>query len=30
MMKELVQEYKGNNSIYEELDHANEKKLYPN
>ncbi|WP_443945494.1 polysaccharide biosynthesis protein [Pedobacter sp. AW1-32] len=25
MMKELVQEYKSNNSIYEELDHANEK-----
>lgn len=25
LMKQLVQEYKSNNSIYEELDHANEK-----
>ncbi|MET0572635.1 MAG: UDP-N-acetylglucosamine 4,6-dehydratase family protein, partial [Pedobacter agri] len=30
IMKELVQEYKSNNSIYEELDHADDKKLYPN
>lgn len=29
LMKELVQEYKSNNSIYEELDNANEKKQYP-
>jgi len=25
MMKQLVQEYKSNNSIYEELDHTDEK-----
>ena len=29
LMKELVQEYKSNNSIYEELDNANENKQYP-
>lgn len=29
LMKELVQEYKSNNSIYEELDNADEEKQYP-